>query len=159
MSVVAARPAGTAPGRCLHTRRLRRPARWQLWLGWKLSWLTRRATGGGERGGATICLLGVGLLFVVAGLFGAGAGAARVARQQARVAADLGALAGAARVLQDEPVTCARAAELVAANAARMVQCRIDGLDVLVTAEVIVSPLPGMTRSARATSRAGPLRG
>ncbi|WBB57391.1 Rv3654c family TadE-like protein [Verrucosispora sp. WMMD573] len=119
----------------------------------------RPATGGGERGGATICLLGVGLLFVVAGLLGAGVGAARVARQQARVAADLGALAGAARVLQDEPVACARAAELVAANAARLVRCQIDGLDVLVTTEVIVSPLPGMTRAARATSRAGPLRG
>ncbi|MBQ1049616.1 flp pilus-assembly TadE/G-like family protein [Micromonospora sp. C51] len=142
---------------------MRRTARRQLWLGWKLGWLARRAgrraAGGGERGGATICLLGVVLLFVVAGLFGAGVGAARVARQQAGVAADLGALAGAARVLQDEPVTCARAAELVAANAARLVRCRIDGLDVLVTAEVIVSPLPGMTRSARATGRAGPLRG
>nr|WP_166458311.1 Rv3654c family TadE-like protein [Verrucosispora sioxanthis] len=114
---------------------------------------------GGERGGATICLLGVGLLFVVAGLFGAGVGAARVARQQALVAADLGALAGAARVLQDAPVACARAAELVAANAARLVWCRIDGLDVLVTTEVMVSPLPGMTRTARATSPAGPLRG
>ncbi|GIJ08248.1 Rv3654c family TadE-like protein [Micromonospora andamanensis] len=122
------------------------------WTGW-------RATGDGERGGATICLLGVGLLFVVAGLFGAGVGAARVARQQARVAADLGALAGAARALQDEPVACARAVELVAANSARLVRCRLDGLDVLVTTEVTVAPLPGMTRTARATSRAGPLRG
>ncbi|MEV2236618.1 Rv3654c family TadE-like protein [Micromonospora sp. NPDC049891] len=127
-----------------------RPPRW---------WAVWRANGDGERGGATICLLGVGLLFVVAGLFGAGVGAARVARQQARVAADLGALAGAGRALQDEPVACARAAELVAANGARLVWCRLDGLDVLVTTEVIVDPLPGMTRTAMATSRAGPLRG
>ncbi|WP_309223149.1 Rv3654c family TadE-like protein [Micromonospora sp. CP22] len=115
--------------------------------------------GGGDRGGATICLLGVGLLFVVAGLFGAGVGTARLARQQARVAADLGALAGAARALQGEPETCTRAGELVVANGARLVRCRLDGLDVLVTTEVVVEPLPGMTRTARATSRAGPLRG
>ncbi|MDG4795357.1 Rv3654c family TadE-like protein [Micromonospora sp. WMMD1082] len=112
-----------------------------------------------DRGGATICLLAVGLLFVVAGVFGAGVGAARVARQQARVAADFGALAGAARALQDEPTACARAGELVAANGARLVWCRLDGLDVLVTAEVTVDPLPGLTGTARATTRAGPLRG
>ncbi|WP_092381209.1 Rv3654c family TadE-like protein [Micromonospora phaseoli] len=120
---------------------------------------TRRAGWRDDRGGATICLLAVGLLFVVAGLFGAGVGAARVARQQARVAADFGALAGTARALADEPAACARAAELVAANGAQLVWCRLDGLDVLVTAEVIVDPLPGMARTARATSRAGPLRG
>ncbi|GIJ23425.1 hypothetical protein Vlu01_40490 [Micromonospora lutea] len=118
-----------------------------------------RATRGGDRGGATICLLGVGLLFVVAGLFGAGVGAARVARQQARVAADFGALAGAAQALQGEPLSCARAGELVAANGARLVWCRLDGLDVLVTTEVSVEPLPGLARTATATSRAGPLRG
>ncbi|WP_346776033.1 Rv3654c family TadE-like protein [Micromonospora sp. HNM0581] len=121
--------------------------------------MSRHTTGGGERGGATICLLGVGLVFVVAGLIGAGVGAARVARQQALVAADFGALAGAARALQDERVACARAAELVTANAARLTRCRLEGLDVLVTTEVTVSPLPGMTRTAYATSRAGPLRG
>ncbi|WP_230417078.1 Rv3654c family TadE-like protein [Micromonospora tarapacensis] len=114
---------------------------------------------GSDRGGATICLLAVGLLFVVAGLFGAGVGAARMARQQARVAADFGALAGAGQALHDEPVACARAAELVAANGGRLVWCRLDGLDVLVSAEVIVDPLPGMTRTAKATSRAGPPRG
>ncbi|MFV2101937.1 Rv3654c family TadE-like protein [Micromonospora sp. LOL_024] len=119
----------------------------------------RRAGRRDERGGATVCLLAVGLLFVVAGFFGAGVGAARVARQQAHVAADFGALAGAARALADEPAACARGAELVAANGARLVWCRLDGLDVLVTAEVIVDPLPGMSRTARATSRAGPLRG
>ncbi len=114
---------------------------------------------GGDRGGATICLLAVGLVFVLAGLFGAGVGAARMARQQARVAADFGALAGAGRALQDEPAACARAAEIVAANGARLIQCQLDGLDVLVTAELTVEPLPGLRRSATATSRAGPLRG
>ncbi|MEV6694522.1 Rv3654c family TadE-like protein [Micromonospora sp. NPDC051196] len=120
---------------------------------------SRSATTDRDRGGATICLLAAGLVFVLGGLFAAGVGTARMARQQARVAADFGALAGAARALQDEPTVCARAAEIVAANGARLVSCQIDGLDVLVTAELTVQPLPGLTRVATATSRAGPLRG
>ncbi|WP_433530948.1 Rv3654c family TadE-like protein [Micromonospora sp. CA-263727] len=118
-----------------------------------------RRTGGRERGGATICLLAVGLVFVLGGLFGAGVGAARMARQQARVAADFGALAGAAQALRDELAACAQAAEIVAANGARLVHCRLDGLDVLVTAELTVEPLPGLRQAATATARAGPLRG
>ncbi|GGM33019.1 hypothetical protein GCM10011608_16870 [Micromonospora sonchi] len=123
------------------------------------SWGRRFPAQGRDRGGATICLLAVGLAFVLAGLFGAGVGAARVARQQARVAADFGALAGAARALQDEPVACGRAAEVVAANGARLVRCQLDGLDVFVTAQLTVEPLPGLRRTVTATSRAGPLRG
>lgn len=98
-------------------------------------------------------------MFVLSGLFGAGVGAARMARQQARVAADFGALAGAARALQDESAVCNQAAEIVAANGARLIRCQLDGLDVLVTAELTVEPLPGLRRVATATSRAGPLRG
>ncbi|MFI1195797.1 Rv3654c family TadE-like protein [Micromonospora sp. NPDC020750] len=112
----------------------------------------------GERGGATVCLLAVGLVFVVVGLFGAAVGAARVARQQARVAADFGALAGAGRALAGDPVACASADEVVRANGARLAGCRLDGLDAVVTAEVTVSPVPGLTRVATVTSRAGPVR-
>ncbi|MGK5671490.1 Rv3654c family TadE-like protein [Micromonospora sp. URMC 106] len=118
----------------------------------------RRGTGG-ERGGATVCLLAVGLVFVVVGLFGAAVGAARTARQQARVAADLGALAGAGQALHGEPAACGRAAEIAAANGGSLLACRLDGLDVLVTAEVAVTPLPGLSRVATATARAGPVRG
>ncbi|WP_431728392.1 Rv3654c family TadE-like protein [Verrucosispora sp. TAA-831] len=119
----------------------------------------RRRVGGRDRGGAMVCLLAVGLIFVLSGIFGAGVGAARVARQQARVAADFGALAGAGRALHDESQACARAAELVAANGARLVRCQVDGIDVVVTAAVSVRPLPGISRVATATSRAGPVRG
>lgn len=114
---------------------------------------------GPDRGGATVCLLAVGLVLVVVGVFGATVGAARMARQQAAVAADLGALAGAARTLDGEPVACATATDLAARNGGRLVACRLDGLDVVVTAEVAVSPLPGLTRVATATARAGPVRG
>jgi secretion/DNA translocation related TadE-like protein len=118
-----------------------------------------RAGAATDRGGATICLLAVGLVFVLVGLFGAALGAARTARQQARVAADFGALAGAGRALEGEAAACGAAGKLVGLNAARLSACRLDGMDVLVTAEVRVTPLPWLTRTATATSRAGPIRG
>ncbi|MFG3697850.1 Rv3654c family TadE-like protein [Micromonospora sp. NPDC047620] len=113
---------------------------------------------GGERGGATVCLLAVGLVFVVVGLFGAAVGAAQTARQRARVAADFGALAGAGQALHGETAACGRAAEIAAANGGSLLDCRLDGLDLLVTAEVAVTPLPGLARAATATARAGPVR-
>lgn len=105
-----------------------------------------------------MCLLALGLVFVLVGLFGAALGAARCARHQARVAADFGALAGAARALDGPEAACGRAAALVVANGGRMTGCRTDGLDLIVTAQVRVAPLPGLARVATATSRAGPIR-
>ncbi|TDC52348.1 helicase [Micromonospora sp. KC207] len=114
---------------------------------------------GGDRGGATVCLLAIGLVFVVVGAFGAAVGAARVARQRAGVAADFGALAAAGRALSGNGVACGAAEAIVRANGARVVGCRVDGLDAVVTAEVAVAPAPGLTRVATVTSRAGPPRG
>ncbi len=98
-------------------------------------------------------------MFVLVGLFGAALASARMARQQARNAADFGALAGAGRALESDGVACGRADELVRANGGRLVACRLDGLDVVVTAEVRTEPLPGLVRTATVTSRAGPVRG
>ncbi|MEH1167863.1 Rv3654c family TadE-like protein [Micromonospora sp. CPCC 205539] len=112
-----------------------------------------------ERGGATVLLLAVGLVFVLAGAFCAALTATGMARQRAAVAADLGALAGAARVFDGDTVACASAADITGRNGGRLVDCRVDGLDVLVTAEVAVTPLPGLTRVASSTARAGPVRG
>lgn len=47
----------------------------------------------------------------------------------------------------------------IAGNGGRLVDCRLDGLDLLVTAEVTTTPLPGLARVATARARAGPLRG
>jgi secretion/DNA translocation related TadE-like protein len=104
-----------------------------------------------------VWLLAVGLLLLAAGLAGATVGAARVARHQAQVAADLGALAGAARAAAGQPVACARAAEFVAANHGRLVHCALDGLDLTVTVEV-PALAAGPDRVATATARAGPVR-
>ncbi|WP_328340803.1 Rv3654c family TadE-like protein [Micromonospora sp. NBC_00421] len=112
-----------------------------------------------DRGGATVLLLAIGMVFVLVGGFGAAIGAARLARHQARVGADFGALAGAGQVWRGAEPACATADEFVRANAARLVACQVDGFDVVVTVEVAVTPLPGLRRFATATARAGPVRG
>ncbi|MCG5444812.1 flp pilus-assembly TadE/G-like family protein [Micromonospora sp. NIE79] len=101
----------------------------------------------------------MGLVFVVFGTFGAAIVAAWMASQRAAVAADLGALAGATRALDGDVVACASAADLVGRNDGRLVGCHLDGLDLLVTVEVAFTPLPGLSRVAAASARAGPVRG
>ncbi|MFF4876971.1 Rv3654c family TadE-like protein [Micromonospora sp. NPDC000668] len=112
-----------------------------------------------DRGGATVLLLAVGLVFVLVGTFGAAVVATGMAAQRAAVAADLGALAGAARAFDGDAAACAFAADVTGRNGGRLVACRLDGLDVLVTVEVVITPLPGLTRVAASTARAGPVRG
>ncbi|GAA2566625.1 hypothetical protein GCM10010435_44910 [Winogradskya consettensis] len=112
-----------------------------------------------DRGAATVFVLAVGLALLMAGSAGATVGAVRVARHQARAAADLGALAGAMRAAEGPAPACTRAAEIVTANNAALTACHTDGFTILVTAEVEVSPLPGMTLPATANARAGPIYG
>lgn len=107
----------------------------------------------GERGSASVWLLCAGLVVVAFGLTGALAGAAATARHRAQVAADLGALAGARYAVDGGPTACARAAVIVTANGARMAGCRLDGLDLVVVAEV---PVAGVG-TARGVARAGPV--
>ncbi len=107
-----------------------------------------------DRGAATILVLAFGLFLAVAGVAAAGVGTARVGRHQARAAADLGALAGAAKAVYGPEVACARAGQFVAANHGRMASCVVDGLEIVVRAEVAV---PGLGRHAVATARAGPV--
>ena len=107
----------------------------------------------GDRGSASVWLLCAGLVVVSFGLTGALAGAAATGRHRAQVAADLGALAGARYAVDGAPAACARAAAIVAANGARMAGCRLDGVDLVVTAEV---PVAGVG-TARGVARAGPV--
>ena len=118
-----------------------------------------RVDGGPDRGAASILLLAVGLVVVLAGLGGAAIGTARVARHQAQNAADLAALAGATDAVFGEVVACARAADFAVANGARLTSCTVDGLEIVVRAEVTVRPLPGVLRQAGASARAGPVSG
>ncbi|MFG1605538.1 Rv3654c family TadE-like protein [Actinoplanes sp. NPDC049265] len=108
----------------------------------------------GERGAASILLLAIGLVLVAAGLAGAMVANARVARHEARAAADFGALAGATRVVEGEESACVEAARLVAANGAAVESCRQDGLEIVVHVTVTSRHFP---KPARAAARAGPL--
>ncbi|MBM2618014.1 flp pilus-assembly TadE/G-like family protein [Actinoplanes sp. LDG1-06] len=110
-----------------------------------------------DRGAATILVLAIGLTLTAAGLAGASVGAARVGRHQARAAADLGALAGGARAVFGPETACARAAEFVAANHGRMTSCVVEGLEIVVQAEVVVHTVVGISGRATATARAGPI--
>jgi len=77
------------------------------------------------------------------------------ARHVAAAAADLGALAGAgAGQRGGDP--CRVAAAVVDRNDARLVDCRVQGADVLVTTAVTTDPLLGLRWQPTGTARAGP---
>ncbi|WP_027341889.1 Rv3654c family TadE-like protein [Hamadaea tsunoensis] len=106
----------------------------------------------GDRGSASVGVLGVGLALLGLCVPFALAGAASAGRHRAQVAADLSALAGAQRAIGGAAVACGRAAEFAAANGARLTACRLDGLDLVVTTEI--STPAGWARGA---ARAGPV--
>lgn len=116
--------------------------------------LLRRA----DRGSASVWALAVGLAMLTAGYAGMSLGVAHVAAHQARTAADLGALAGAPLVTYGAEAACARAREVVTANGAELVRCRVVGLDLTVTVRVSPPAGAGVAAPAVATARAGPVR-
>jgi secretion/DNA translocation related TadE-like protein len=110
-----------------------------------------------DRGAASILVLAMGLVFVAAGVAGAAVGGARVARHEARTAADLGALAGAARVIDGDGAACAAAERYVTANGARMTSCAVQGWEIVIHVEKSVTLLSHLPRRAQAAARAGPV--
>ena len=115
----------------------------------------RRAFALGDRGSASIWVLGVGLSVVLLAALAALAGSAVVARHKAGVVADLAALAGAAVAADGAPAACGRAEAIVRAQQARLVGCLLEALDILVTVEI---DNPCWPAAARARARAGPVR-
>lgn len=86
---------------------------------------------------------------------GAGAylGSVVVARHRAQAAADLAALAAAARLPSGAAAACARATAVAHEMRVDDTQCDVDGLDVVVTAQVAVV----FAGVACAAARAGPV--
>jgi len=86
---------------------------------------------------------------------GAGAylGSVVVARHRVQAAADLAALAAAARLPSGAAAACARATAVAHEMRVDDTQCGVDGLDVVVTAQVAVA----FAGVARAAARAGPV--
>jgi secretion/DNA translocation related TadE-like protein len=118
---------------------------------WKVTRGRRR-----DDGSATVWVLVTGLVFVLVAVAVALVGSATVARHRARSAADLAALGAALRAWDGEEPACAWAAELSARNGARLIACRLEGLDAVVTVEVVPAGVPGLG-AAVASARAGPV--
>ncbi|GHB10517.1 hypothetical protein GCM10010346_37100 [Streptomyces chryseus] len=105
----------------------------------------------GERGAATVWAVAV---VVVLGVVWAGVlamGQAVVARHRAGGAADLAALAAAGVWIRGETAACGKAAEVAAAQDARLVRCSVRGEVSDVTAEAGTGPF-----SVAVRARAGP---
>ncbi|MGC9668198.1 Rv3654c family TadE-like protein [Planosporangium sp. 12N6] len=113
---------------------------------------------GSERGSASLWVLGVGLAVLTFAGAVAAVGSVLVADHRAEAAADLGALAGAARAGEGRSAACDRAGQVAAANGARLMECRLDGLDVVVDVEVEPAGVGRPVGPGRARARAGPIR-
>jgi secretion/DNA translocation related TadE-like protein len=110
-----------------------------------------------DDGAATVLVLGLCAVVLLAGTVAAALGAVAVARHRAASAADLAALAAASRVLEGRHVACG-AAELVARRAdARLRSCRVEGWEVVVEAAVVPPGAVGALGSAVVIARAGPV--
>lgn len=102
--------------------------------------------------GSLLVLAVAGLLFTAA-VVAVGVAQVFAARHQAAAAADLGALAGAAAL---DGNACAAAAQVVRANAAVLVECRVEAPDVVVTAGASTRSLMGLRWRPEVSARAGP---
>lgn len=109
----------------------------------------------GEAGSATVLVVAMAGLLMLVGAALAVVTAMVVAHRAAQSAADLAALAGARGVAEGGD-GCARAAEIAAANGARVMACRVSGRVIDIVVEVPGPHWLGQTSDLMARSRAGP---
>ncbi|WP_268956845.1 Rv3654c family TadE-like protein [Mycolicibacterium mageritense] len=110
-----------------------------------------------ERGSASV-LAAAMIAVVVAFTVGlAYLGAAVIARHQAQAAADLAALAAAGSLAAGPDAACAQADAIASAMHTVVAGCRVDGLDVVLEAQVTVRFGRWDLGPARASARAGPV--
>lgn len=108
-----------------------------------------------DEGAATVWAAGLLLLVTFVALALAGVGGVLVAHRQAQAAADLAALAGAG-ALQDGEDACSVATAIAARNGASLVECREEGIEVVVTARVTADGVPAGPWHLVGRARAGP---
>lgn len=111
-----------------------------------------------DRGVATVFGLGLVAVLLLGTVVAVVLTQVVAARHVAASAADLGALAGvgATRAGAD---ACGAVAATVAAGGADLVECRVDGADVVVTAAVRTQPVLGLWWRPESSARAGPATG
>ncbi|MEV8636727.1 Rv3654c family TadE-like protein [Streptosporangium sp. NPDC051023] len=112
----------------------------------------------GDRGAATVWMVGfMALIFVVASAIVL-AGTARVARHRARSAADLSALAAARLAFADPRRGCAEASLSAVGNGTRLMRCSINGYGIADVQVTVRLSLPALgSRLITASARAGPV--
>jgi len=83
-------------------------------------------------------------------------GSAVIARHRAQSAVDLAALAAAGRLAEGQNTACEWAVSVANQTHARVTECRVESLDVVVTVEVGAALGRWGMGTARAAARAGP---
>ncbi|HWH29220.1 MAG TPA: Rv3654c family TadE-like protein [Mycobacteriales bacterium] len=109
-----------------------------------------------DAGSATVLVLGLTLVVLLAGIVAAGLGAVAVARHRAASAADLAALAVAARASHGQVTACAAGGRVAARAGAALTSCRLEGWEAVVVAAVRPPGPVGALGVARVPARAGP---
>ena len=112
--------------------------------------------GSGELGSGSVYVLALMAVVVLTGLAALTVGTALVVRHRAAAAADLSAISAATHAFEGDVAACRNAAQVAAAQSARLASCRISGSVATVTVQV---SLPGpLARLGAATghARAGP---
>ena len=119
--------------------------------------MNRAARRGRSAGSASVLVLGAAAFVLVLALGAVTVVTAALARQRAETAGDLAALAGAAALQRGED-PCARAVAVAQAQASTLLQCDVDGDDVIVLAQVSVGEWlhTWVGAGVRARARAGP---
>lgn len=112
----------------------------------------------GERGSATVWVLGLSAVLGVVGVAVVLMGAAVTARHRASTAADMAALAAAGHAVLGDPAPCVVAARIARANGAALDRCTVGAeatVEVTVGVPVRLGPAGSFVASAHA--RAGPV--
>lgn len=120
--------------------------------------MTDRMTGR-DRGAGAVLVLGMAALLALIASTATALVAVAVVRQRAAAVADLAALAAAQHALEGPVVACGWAGRTTAADAGRLVSCRLDGDVAEVTVEVRPPGPLGELGAARSRARAGPAPG
>ena len=109
-----------------------------------------------DRGSGSVCVLAAAAVVLLAGIAAAAVGSAAVARHRADAAADFAALAAAATAVHGGAAACSAADRIARANGARVVACRVSGLDAVVSVGVAATGLARSFGEAHVSARAGP---
>lgn len=109
-----------------------------------------------DRGAGAVLVLSMAALLTLVSATAAALIAVAVARQRAAAVADLAALAAAQHALEGPAAACGWAGRTTAADAGRLLSCRLTGDIAEVTVEVRPSGPLGRLGAARSRARAGP---